>query len=234
MSLSLQPSSGRLKPGDVVDLTATLRTTDLGPLSGEVQILLAAAPPAQEQEGIGAAARGGSTSVSGDGGGGGESSGPQWQKEPAVRCPAGASVVACTYELLEGGGGLKEVSRGFSETSTCEARHRPRAALGGAVWQLLHRRSCADASEPTRAPPQVDFGAAYFGERLQRTLLLRNAGPGEARFDLSFGPSSEMGPADGGPRSSSGSDDPHTTFLKLARIRVREQGRGGWGYHRRR
>lgn len=65
---------------------------------------------------------------------------------------------------------------------------------------------------------QVDFGAAYMGERRSRTITLHNASPAEARFDLSFGPASEMGPADGG---GLGGEDAHAAFLRLARIRVR-------------
>ena len=61
------------------------------------------------------------------------------------------------------------------------------------------------------------------GERSQRVVELHNGGPSEARFDLSFGPASDMGAADGSdpPGGAGGSDDPHATFLNLARVRVR-------------
>jgi hypothetical protein len=59
--------------------------------------------PDGQQEG------GGRGSGDGGGGGGGGGGGPQWGKEPAARCPVGASVVACAIELQGDGGALKEV-----------------------------------------------------------------------------------------------------------------------------
>lgn len=70
--------------------------------------------------------------------------------------------------------------------------------------------------------PQIDFGAMYMGERMQRVVQLFNGCPTEAHFDLSFGPATEMGPADASGPMGAQSDDPHASFLRLARIRVRK------------
>lgn len=85
-----------------MQLTATLTASDPGSLSGEVLVLMA-----WDRDGGGNA--GGSTGGSRDPGS--AECGPQWEKEPAARCPAGASVVACSYDLRsEGGSAVKAVS----------------------------------------------------------------------------------------------------------------------------
>jgi hypothetical protein len=94
----VQPSNGRLEPGGAVRLTATLAAGDPGALSGELQIMMAPRPLQQQEQAGDPAAAGGGGAGGGDGGGAG------WLKEPAARCPVGASVVACTYEVLEEGG----------------------------------------------------------------------------------------------------------------------------------
>lgn len=117
--------------------------------------------------------------------------GDGWDAEPAARCAAGAAVVACSYELrLVGDGGTSGGGGGGASNSG-----------GGALAPL-------------------DFGAVHFGERRARRLELRNLSPLEARFELSFGPVEEMGPADA-PGAADDGGDAHARFLRLARIRAR-------------
>ncbi|KAI8473771.1 MAG: hypothetical protein J3K34DRAFT_497953 [Monoraphidium minutum] len=175
LPLKLDPASGRLEAGGAVELLATLSVSEPCTLSGELLVSMAWS---RSGGGVGGGGeRGGAPGAASDGGGGDAAGGgAQWDKEPVVRCPVGASVVACAYEL--------------------------RSDSGGAL-------------------KAVDFGAAYFGERSQRSVLLYNGGPSEARFDLSFGPASELGPADGtGPGGGGGGGDAHANFL---RAKAREE-----------
>lgn len=218
LPLALAPAAGRLAPGARVTLSATLSAADAGTLSGELQIFLAAAPNP-------------SAAATAAGGGGEGEGGLVWQKEPAARCPAGASVVACGYELRAGdGGALKAVRRRYRSPAVCP-RSQPCRFITLQCWLRARTHGCLRSPRctipccnmrtlgPTHPQnTQVDFGAAYTGERRSRTITLHNASPAEARFDLSFGPASEMGPADGG---GLGGEDAHAAFLRLARIRVR-------------
>lgn len=97
--LQVEPSSGLLEAGSSVQLLAKISAGDPGALSGELLIMLATG---------GSAGSGSRISASG-----GEAAQQQKQllAEPAARCPVGANVVACTYEIRsESGGSLKAVS----------------------------------------------------------------------------------------------------------------------------
>lgn len=102
-------------------------------------------------------------------------------------------------------------------TSASSSWHKTHPAAGG--W---HGTRCS-TMQPLHSTHQIEFGTSYMGECSQQVIELHNGGPSEARFDLSFGPASDMGAADGsGPAAAGGgSDDPHAAFLRLARARVR-------------
>jgi hypothetical protein len=127
--LKLEPAAGRLEAGAAVELVAVLAVPDAGTLSGELLIHMARAHGGSDGTGsIGTHGGGGSTNGSGTGsnggggnvskeaasqqGAGGAAGERQWDKELAARCPVGAAVVACTYELRSEGGGCVKAVRG--------------------------------------------------------------------------------------------------------------------------
>jgi hypothetical protein len=214
LPLALQPTTGHLAAGGSVELTATLSTADPGVLSGELQVLMSPLGAELQQK----------TQQPGSGG---EEAGEKlaWQKEPAARCPVGASVVAPVFELRAEDGA---VLKGVSEAWCCDDEEDRGDALFDGNTGCEEQCACLlHAHPPTHQPDtfiqlqpnrKVEFGTAYSGARLQHTIHLHSGCPAGTRFDLSYGPASEMGPADG---SGLGNDDPHSSFLKLARIRVR-------------
>ena len=88
--LSVAPAAGRLPPGGAVELAAALAAGDAGTLSGELLLFVAPPPPQAGDDGQQKAE---------GAGGGGEAPPGGLPQEPVPRCPIGASVVACSYEL---------------------------------------------------------------------------------------------------------------------------------------